>query len=75
LCPDELSNETNDAPGLHAERVGGTTVALQSMHAARLVKLDKKEISVQSWHRRLVFCHHLITLSALASTVLPMASH
>ncbi len=26
------------------------------------------ENSVQSWHRRLVFCHHLITLSALAST-------
>ena len=31
-------------------------------------RMKSLENSVQSWHRCLVFCHHLITLSALTST-------
>ena len=30
-------------------------------------RIASSENSVQSWHRCLVFCHHLITLSALYS--------
>ena len=31
-------------------------------------RIESLENSVQSWHRRLFFCHHLISLSARAST-------
>src|SRR5262249_39141908 len=56
------------ANGPHKNTRLGSQTNLMSQFVERLW-IARKEKSVQSWHRCLVFCHHLITLSALAKTL------
>ena len=55
----ELGETEGTLPGMAGEI---------SPFLSQCVTTVSKEKSVQSWHRRLVFCHHLISLFARAST-------